>query len=271
MLKTFLHVFSSLFPGLFERIAYAKLTNPQVKKLRAHEQDCISRAYREVYKFRDFDIQTYRWGSGPNSVLLIHGWEGQAGNFADLIEKLTDSGYTVFAFDGPSHGASSQGKTSLFEFTVLVGEMIRKFGVKKLVSHSFGGVATTYALFANPDIEIKRYVLLTTPDTFIERIDDVMQETGLSEKVKTRLIARIESEIPYKVSEIGVSLFVQSVHVEKALIIHDKNDRVLPIERSRNVQKNWPNCEMDEISGTGHFKILRTAFVLNRVERFLSS
>ena len=72
----------------------------------------------------------------------------------------------------------NRGKTNFFEFTELVGILIKKLCVKLLVSHSFGGVATTYALFQNQDIEIKKYILITTPDKFTQRIDDVSEIIG---------------------------------------------------------------------------------------------
>ncbi len=201
--------------------------------------------------------------------MLIHGWGGQAGNFSDLIEKLLANNYTVLAFDGPSHGFSSRGKTSLFEFTELVGVLIRKWNVEKLISHSFGGVATTYSLAQNPDLKISKYVLLTTPNSFAERIDDISKRVGITQNVQKKLIEKVESEIEIKVADLNVSDFVKIASVEKALILHDKADTVIDISQSRAVHENWANCELEELEGTGHFRILRTEKVLDRVIGFL--
>jgi len=147
--------------------------------------------------------------------------------------------------------------------------MIRKYGVKKLVSHSFGGIATTYALFNNPDLNIDRYVLLTTPDKFMQRINDVAEQTGITNKVKNRLIQRLEKETKTDVSTLNVSDFVKTIHVSKSLIIHDTKDTIIPIEHAKNVQKNWRSCEFLEIQGTGHFRILRTQSVIDKTLEFL--
>ncbi|NJK83035.1 MAG: alpha/beta hydrolase [Saprospiraceae bacterium] len=203
-------------------------------------------------------------------MLLIHGWEGQAGNFADLVQKLLEQDYTVYAFDAPSHGFSSKGKTSLFEFTELVGILIQKYKVKKLVSHSFGGVATTYALFNDKNLKIDKYVLLTTPDKFIERINDVAEQVGITEKVKEKLVKRLEKETKLDVKKLNVSEFVKEINVSSALIIHDTKDTVIPIGRSKNVQANWQNCTFAEIQGTGHFRILRTESVIEKTLAFLN-
>ncbi len=270
MKKTLVKIISTILPNQVVKFAYTQLTNPQIKKLRPNELHVLEKAVKEKFSFKDFDIQLYKWPGGREKILLIHGWEGQAGNFGDLIEKLIAQNYSVFSFDGPSHGFSSKGRTSLFEFTELVGILIRKFGVSKLVSHSFGGVATTYALSINPDLKIDKYVLLTTPDKFLERIEDVSEQIGITEKVKNKLIQRLEKETSIDIKKLNVSEFVKRIHVGKALIIHDKNDSVLPISRSKNVYQNWNVCEFIEIEGTGHFRILRTKSVIEKTVEFLN-
>ncbi|NJL12631.1 MAG: alpha/beta hydrolase [Microscillaceae bacterium] len=271
MKKILIKMLSTLLPNQVANFAYNQLTNPQIKKLRPNELEVLDTSQKETLTFQGFDIQLYTWLGGQDKVLLIHGWEGQAGNFADLIQKLREKNYTIYAFDAPSHGFSSKGKTSLFEFTELVGELIKKFEVSKLVSHSFGGVATTYALFNNLDLKINKYVLLTTPDKFLERIEDVSEQVGITEKVKNILINRLEKETSLDVSNLNVSEFVKKINVDKALIIHDKKDTVIPISRSRNVHSNWKNCAFIEVEGTGHFRILRTKPVLEKTIEFLNA
>lgn len=269
MKKQLIKTASTIFPKLITSFAYNQLTNPQVHKLRENELKTLDKADKEVLPFKGFDIQLYTWKGGSKKIMLVHGWEGQAGNFSDIIEELLLNDYTVYAFDGPSHGFSSKGKTSLFEFTELVGVLIKRFQVKNLISHSFGGVATTYALFNNQDIEINKYVLLTTPDKFTERIDDVSEMVGITEKVKSKLIQRLEKEIKLDVETLNVSRFVKSVHVKDSLIIHDQNDQVIPITRSKNVHRNWDVSRFKEINGTGHFRILRTKEVISMVIDYL--
>lgn len=269
MKKLLLQIASVLLPNMVVRRAYQALTNPQIKKLRAHEIEILERAEKEQIHFNGFLIQTYKWGSGSKKVLLIHGWEGQSGNFAEIIEGLLRADYTVFAFDGPSHGNSSKGPTSLMEFTKLVGEMIRKFEVSKLVSHSFGGVATTYSLSTNPDLRIERYVLLTAPDKFSERIDHVAKQMGISENVKRKLIQRLKKETGMEVSELNVSLFVKKINVAKGLILQDKNDRIVPLSQSKAVHLNWKASTLEVLEGTGHFRILRDQKVVDRIVAFL--
>lgn len=253
------------------KYAYKKMSNPQILKLRDNEIECLNKSEKKKISYNKFDIQTYTWRGGEKSVLAIHGWEGQAGNFSDLIYTLLDNGYTVYAFDAPSHGFSSKQETSVMDFTNCVADMIRKLGVKNIVSHSFGGVATTYALYQNQDIEIDKYLLLTTPDKFSDRINWIADHVGISNKVKNIMINNIENATGLDVTTLNVSNFVKEIKVNKAMIIHDKDDKVLPIEISRNVSENWDVCSFKEVEGTGHFRILRTPAVLSEVISFFEN
>lgn len=268
-MKNLVRFLSILTPNLVVGYAYKRLTSPQVKKLRENELEVLDKATKKRITYEGFDIQLYQWGNGSKKVLLIHGWEGQAGNFSDLITELIKQDFTIYSFDGPSHGFSSKGKTSVFEFVGLVKELILKYQVSKLVSHSFGGVATTYALSQLPEHVIDHYVLLTTPNKFSERIEEVSKQSGITEKVKRKLVSRVESEIELDINTLNVEDFVQKVNVHSALIIHDKNDKVIPLQQSQAVAAKWEACTLEEIEGTGHFRILRTPEVIERAIAFL--
>ena len=270
-MRLLIQLLSWLAPNIIVNKAIYTINNPKVKKLREHEVEVVSHAKQTTIQFNDFDIQTYQWGDGCKSILLVHGWEGQAGNFAEIIEALVENDYTVYAFDAPSHGFSSSGETSVFEFSDLTTHMLKKTRVKEIISHSFGGVATTIALSQNPNIAIEKYLLLTTPDRFVDRINSVTQQIGIPEKVKQRLIGQIEKQYQLNVRETNVSNFAPKTNVKRAKIIHDVADKVVPVEYSRNVCNSWPVCSMEEISGTGHFRILRTPKVIDRIISFLES
>lgn len=261
---------SSLFPNKFADIALSKLGNPQIVKLRQNEEITLNKATQNNIPFKGFSLKTYHWKGNGDTILLIHGWEGQAGNFSDLIEKLITLDFNIYAFDAPAHGYSSKGETSISDFTESVGLMIEKSNAKKLISHSFGGVATTYALFKNQHLHIDKYALLTTPDKFTERIDDVIQQVGIANNVKEILISKLKETVGTDLDMLSVSEFVKNINVAKALIIHDKNDKLIPIERSLNVHHNWNESEFITIEGTGHFRILRTESVINQVVDFLN-
>lgn len=250
--------------------AYEKLAFPQIKKLRPHEIRVLEKATSETVIFNNINLKTYRYlNSGPK-IFLVHGWEGHGGNFADIIEALLHKNYHVFTFDAPSHGSSDRSTNSLFDFPEAVQFLIQKEQPDHIISHSFGAVATTYALYNNPTLHIKRYALLSNPDRFVDRVDFIAEKVGITEKVKKRLLKKITQETSQDIERLSVSDFVQKISVEKALIIHDKNDKIQPIRDPENVNNIWNKSTLEIIEGTGHFRMLRTDFVIHRIISFLN-
>lgn len=268
-MSAFMRILSDLFPVMVANRAYRILNNPQVRKLRAHEIAVLETAETAEVRFKGFKIKLYRWGDGARPVMLVHGWEGQAGNFADVVPRLLEAGFSVIAFDGPSHGFSSIGETNVFDFSELTGILLRQFSPTMLMSHSFGSVATTYALYNNREIPVNKYVLFTTPDRFRDRIDEVSRLVGISDKAKQKLIQRIELETGIAVDSFNVSDYVPHANVARALILHDVDDKVVPISYARKVGQVWPQAEFEAVSGTGHFRILRDAGVIDKAIEFL--
>lgn len=269
MKQKFTWFFATLFPDFFVKKAFTYLVSPMQFKVRPYEKTILDKAQKSRMSFNDFDIQLYQWGNGNKKILLVHGWEGHAGNFAAIIDRLLQEDYTVLSFDGPSHGASSHGKTSSFEFIDLVVTLIRDHQPTQLISHSFGSVASIIALGKNPDLNIERYIGITVPNKFRERLEEIAKYLGLPYIVVSRLITKIEAEHNIKVDEINVEDYARKSSVEKALLLHDTNDRVLPVEKSREVASKWPAARIIEVTETGHYKILTAEKVLNKVMDFL--
>lgn len=276
MNKIIIRLISTLVPSLLAQYVYKKITCPQPSKFRQHELDVLNKSQKSNMNFGNFKIQLYHWEGKGQNILLVHGWEGHAGNFANLIEKLIQKDYNVYAFDAPSHGLSSVGKTNLFESADLVTVLLEKFCIESVISHSFGSVVMTMALYKNTHRHIQKCVLFTTPDQFMERVNSISSQVGITPKVKQHLIQKLNAELanqkaPFDIYGLNVSHVVREIYVPNALIIHDKNDRIIPIEQAQRVQKNWNDCLLYEVEGTGHFRILRTDFVLQKAISFLDT
>lgn len=268
MKKSFIKLLSFVAPNMMVNKAFTVMTKPRVIKNRQHEEEVLDTAKKSIYKYNDFDIQLYTWGTGVKKILLVHGWEGQAGNFADIITEFKNHNIQIIAFDGPSHGHSSKGGTNLFEFAYLVTSLIKKYSPNYVLSHSFGGVATTFGLIQDDSLSIEKYALLTTPDKFSERVDFVAEQVGITEKVKNRLINKFKVEFDID-PNISVAKIAPQLNIAETYIIHDKNDGIIPIDQSQRVANAF-KTELDIIEGTGHFRILRTDFVHQKLIKFFN-
>lgn len=269
MKKKIIHLLAQIFPNWFINRAYDALTTPRNFPLKPHEEELLNQGKKDLLPFQGFDIQTYQWGNGKKHILLVHGWEGNAGNFAKLIPVLIENGFTVHAFDGPSHGNSSKGNTSLYEFIQLTKHLLEKQKMHHVISHSFGSVATLISLGRSPEIEIEKYVGITVPNKFRERLEEVIRFLGLPNRVLEGLIKRIEANGNIVVDDVNVADYAPKSSIQKALLLHDIKDRVLPIEKTEQVAKAWPIAKLTRIENTGHFRILKSEEVAQRIVDFL--
>ena len=141
MKKTYFQFLDKTMPSLAAKQIYQYMSKPKVRKVRDFEESILAKSNRTKRVFNDFTLQVYKWGRVGNPVIfLIHGWEGQAGNFGGLVDLLVEKGWHVIAFDGPGHGKSSKGATNIFEFGDLISEMMRQHRPRAIISHSFGRV-----------------------------------------------------------------------------------------------------------------------------------
>ena len=96
---------SFIAPSRVVKYAYQMLIHPQVKKLRPRELAFMETGQRQTVSFQQKKLVTYSWANQGPTILLIHGWEGQAGNFTDIIQALHADGYSIVTFDAPAHGS----------------------------------------------------------------------------------------------------------------------------------------------------------------------
>lgn len=257
-MKTLFKIADTLFPTVAAKQVYKVMSNPKVRKLRAFEEEILEKAVQERIPFKGGEIQLYKWGNPHDDVIfLVHGWEGQAGNFGGLIDILLAKKYYVVAFDAPSHGRSSKRNTSMFEFVELISSLFKAYKPKKVISHSFGSVTTLMTASNLPELFINQWIVVTTPHNFKDRIDDVKKFLGLTNRTIDKVIDTFEADTGYQLDDLNVEHYGDKIpHVKEVLIVHSKTDKIIPIESSRITHQNIPQSELIELDGLGHYAIL---------------
>ena len=257
-MKLLIQILQFFSSKLVSKIAYKFMSNPRVRKLRDSEEVVLNKSLLEKIDYNGFKIQQYEWGKeNAKTALLVHGWEGQAGNFAPLIEILVDKGYHVVTFDAPSHGRSSNGKTNMFEFAEFLEFQFIKHSPSLVISHSFGSVNAAIVLRKNPNIKIDLWIMVTTPHKFITRVNDISSQFGINTKAQNELINLIQNDTNENINQLDMAISCNELtNVEKAIIVHSKIDRVLPIEGAREVTKSFEKSSLIELDNLGHYSIL---------------
>jgi pimeloyl-ACP methyl ester carboxylesterase len=258
MTKLIFKIIDKIAPVLSARMAYRYMSNPRIRKLRDIEEVILQEAKRDSVQFRDFKIQRYSWGiEGRPVILLVHGWEGQAGNFAALISILTEKGYLVIAYDGPSHGRSSKRSTNMFEYADFISQKIKEHLPALIMSHSFGTVTTLLALTRNSQFKLNQWIIITTPFSFKDRIEQIKEQLGVTDRTLRKLINLLEKDTEYTVEELNVATAaIKLTNLGLCTIIHSEHDKVIPIDDARKAHQHIVQSELIELKNLGHYRIL---------------
>ena len=257
-IRLYMQLLQLFSPNAAVNQIYKFMSNPRVHKLRTSEEEVLDTATQRFVSFDGFQLKRYYWGeANQKKALLIHGWEGQAGNFAALITTLRQKGYQVLLYDAPSHGSSSKGPTNMFQFADFMDSVVAEYQPNLVISHSFGSVTTAKALIENRAVPIDHWIMVTTPYLFRNRINGVADVLGVSKKVVNRLVRKLEKELNQSMDELNMFTYCkQLTQVKKATLVHSKTDKILPINNSIEVNKAFPNSELVELDNLGHYAIL---------------
>jgi esterase/lipase len=268
-LKKVFKISQKISSQLTATIAFNFISKPKNKKIRTFEKSILEIATENIIRFKKFNIKTYKWGDGNKKALLIHGWGGRASNFGAIIPELTKNGYKVTSFDGPCHGASTKRKTSFFEMSDLVKLFLKKEKYDLIITHSMGTVLTFTAM-SSIKYKVNQMIVLTSPSKFLEFIDLAVTQFGLTTKTTKLLINKIrKTTTEYDPITLDAESIVKDIEMKNITFIHDKFDKVISIEKTKNVSSFIKNSKLIEIEGTGHFKMLWSKKVIKIIEQLI--
>jgi pimeloyl-ACP methyl ester carboxylesterase len=234
----------------------------------------IGNARRSQIKHRGESVQCYQWQlpefCGKKSrgrMLLCHGWEGYAFNFAALIAAAVDAGWEVIAFDHLSHGDSGGTLSGLPIALSTLIEVAAKLGpVDLLVGHSLGGAASAWAA-ANGKVDTQRLVLLAPfyDTNHLTRMwakahllaDHFLQ--GLQTELEAMADLTFEDFMP---QQLAPQLSTPT------LIIHDPEDPVTGFKHSKKLAALNENVTLIPADKTGHICVLADAEHVAQIMKF---
>lgn len=141
-----------------------------------------------VYGVRLHGIET---GSGPGTLLFLHGWCGNHASFKEQIKQFLPT-HRCIAIDLPGHGRSAKPQIdySIVFFAEIINGLIQKLGLRDsvVVGHSMGGCIAVEMLHQDPDTA--RGAVLVDPAMILptrgmvrslNRSHDAMREHGVRE------------------------------------------------------------------------------------------
>lgn len=267
--RTALRTADAISPALAGSIAYRLFFRTQPRMaLRDRDRPTDLAARRELMPVRGRDVVTYRWGDGDRTVLVIHGWQGRATQFAPLVRELVAAGLRVVSFDAPAHGASAGRSTDVRDWMSAIEGLQRRFGpFDAIVGHSVGAVAglTAARTFAPTPV----VVTIAGAASPVAMIDQFALTAGLSDHARDRLAHLFAARIGETPASV-VELFDAAAHPlpegTRLLVVHSRDDRGLPDAGSVRLHRaHAGRSRMLRPTALGHNRILTDDDVLDVV------
>jgi pimeloyl-ACP methyl ester carboxylesterase len=213
------------------------------------------------------------WGAGP-LVYLVHGWGGWRWQLDGFVAPLVEAGHRVVTFDAPSHGASDPGpagpgRSTALELADALAAVVAANGpAHAVVAHSLGATAAAFAIRRGLPVERAAFIApmadpLPYTRTFAGRL-------GFGERVRTRLVGRIERRVGLPLSAFDVPAMAGQVPTPPLLLVHDRLDAETGRSDSAAIAASWPQARLVTTSGLGHRRILRAPAVIAEVTGFVA-
>lgn len=215
-------------------------------------------------------LRGYTWGRGKKSILLVHGWESHLGHMTPLILPLLHAGFRVVAFDGPGHGQSPLLHSDIIDFGEAVQEVIEQHGpFYGIIGNSFGATATGLMLNRYPDVQVKRFVMLSPMIHILQHIDIFDQLVQVPKEIMPLLQSNIESRIGMPIQDCNLLMAINWLAMP-IYLVHDLDDQVIPVVGSQKLAEQGHHIEFLQTMGLGHRKVIHSPMVAKRIIEFLT-
>ena len=214
-------------------------------------------------------IATWQWGGNDApAVLLAHGWGGNAAQMRPFVYPLLSAGYRVVAYDQPAHGISGGKLTGLPDFADVFTELAWHYGgVKAVIGQSLGGAAASLAHARG--LPLESVVLIAPPADMVGYSRRFARWYWMPEAIRRSMQAAIEERYGVRWDELEASRLAPRL-AARALVIHDRDDRMVPWTQGARVASSWPNARLLSTDGLGHGRILADEGVGRAAAEFIS-
>jgi len=237
-------------------------------KFKNREQSFYDKAHQFTAPSSIGDIFCYEVGDPTGKlVILVHGWESNAGSMAGIGEELAKQGYHVVSMDLPAHGHHQSTGTNLFECKEALKAVIRRIWPAEpfsIVSHSFGSAVTTFAL-SEINHPIDQLVYLTSPNELSAIFEHFRDLVKLPAKPYKLIIEKVNELFGEGIINLTVQEKAKEMNYQHLTMIHDINDKVLPYVNSQKISNYLPRTELYTLENAGHYRMLWNDEVYTRI------
>ncbi len=270
--KLLLNTFGRIFPKPFAALAYKVFSTPRSRAKHRKSDALLDQVQHFEFTHNKRKLKGYKWGSGDQIVLLVHGWESRGTALRGFVPGLLKAGYCVITFDGPAHGDSEGERANILNFSSAIKSLIEQVdgNIAAAITHSFGGACIVYML-ANigRHIHIDKLVLIAASSSSKKTMDNYLDLIGAPNAVRKKWFEFISSKIQIPLETIDVSTSNTKINVNTAMILHDELDPITPISEAKTIAGSWKDTILVITKGYGHFRLMKNPDVVKRIVEFI--
>jgi pimeloyl-ACP methyl ester carboxylesterase len=269
MLRLAIRLLGLVSPALAGRWVYRLWFQPLRYPEPPQEQEWRRTAQPLAVVHRGQRLAVDSWGAG-STVLMVHGWNGRGAQLGAFAPELVRAGFRVVTFDTPAHGRSPGRATNLPEISEAIHAVARACGpVHAIIGHSFGVACAIYAV--QQGLKVNRIVAISPPDNVRSLTQKFFIALAVAPRVQEIFNRKFETQFGADLwQRFSPEVLARQLDVP-GLVIHDQDDRDVPIQEGVAVAQAWPGAQFVRTTGLGHRRILRDPEVIARVTAFIAS
>lgn len=241
---------------------------PRAGNINEEQHDFLDTAYQEELSYEDYPIMTYRWLGKKQTILLVHGWESNAARWKKLIGTLKKKGFYVIALDAPAHGRSGSKVFNAILYAEFINVVAQRFSPDIIIGHSVGGMASALFQHKYRFAKLKKIILLGAPSEFKDIMKRYTDMLSYNQRVISELEHTIVERFGSSADTFSTARFLSSIESE-GLIIHDKNDPIIPYNDALRIKDSFKNSRLITTKGLGHS--LNHASVAEHIYAFIDA
>jgi pimeloyl-ACP methyl ester carboxylesterase len=244
-------VLARIAPATAERVALGLFSRPRRRRQARDPGAPGDAGHRFTIRTRQGAIAAWDWGQGP-TVVLVHGWNGQAAQMSGFVAPLVRAGFHVLAFDQPAHGQSDGRRATVLDFERAVSAVSARVApVHGIIAHSLGATATAMAVRRGlgARVGVERVVLLAPPADPAPFARAFARAAGLPAARAEGVVARVSRLVGEAPPPAPTDA--------RLLILHDPGDPEVPFAHGQAIAATWPGSRLRPAPGLGHHPLLR--------------
>lgn len=261
----------AVWPDLAGRMAANLFFTPRRRTASQAGQPVMSQAERATVWHGSRQLTGYIWPNDGPIVLLVHGWESNAGGMRGFVRPLLAAGYTVVAFDAPAHGRSQGRQTNIVDYGGALQTIIYQFGpVYGVVAHSLGAATALLTLSQYPYLGVRRIVSIGAPARLRDILDTWVAFLGISNPAMQRMRQKVVDRVGISLEALAVETAVSHLTIP-GLIMHDRRDQIVAYANAEAIARNWQTATLYTTEGLDHRGALQDRDTIRRVVAFLAA